>query len=245
MMRVVKLLSLCCCSLILLGSSCPSPVSFPPPPLSAPTFLTTELTAAKFDTYRPAVHLTWKPPHTDSLSIREFVILQKSIDSSVFSILVRSIPDSITAYDDNLDRIAFPVAWDVSTMQYRIFAIDTLGRSGDTSAIDSIALAWPPTPLWPPDRDSVRPDTLAWSVFGVEMGYYTYVSLYSNSTGLVWKSPRPDTPTYSNHDKTDHFTVPVPSSLSLSSGTTYFWAVKVDMPTGPAYSLAISRFYVP
>jgi hypothetical protein len=244
-MRAVKLLSICFVSCILLGSSCPSPVPFPPPPLSAPVFTAAELVAAKFDTYRPAVHLAWKPPHTDSLSIREFVILQKSLDSSNFSVLVRSIPDTITVYDDNLDRSAFPQAWDITTMQYRIFAIDTLGRSGDTSDIDSVAIAWPPIPQWPPDRDTVLPDTLVWSVFGVMNGYFTYVSLYADSAGLVWKSPKPDTPTYSNHDKTDHIIVPVPKSVPLVSGATYFWAVKVEIPSGSSSSMAISRFYVP
>jgi hypothetical protein len=244
-MRVAKLLSTLAAACILLGSSCPSPVSFPPPPLSAPSFTSADLVAAKFDTYRPAVHLAWKPPHTDSLGIREFVILQKAIDSSDFTVLVRSIPDSITQYDDNLDRIAFPQAWDIKTMQYRIFAIDTLGRPGDTSAIDSVAIAWPPNLLWPADGDSVRPDSLVWSVHGVMMGYFTYAFLYSDSAGLIWKSPRPDTPSYSSHDGIDHILVRLPDTLQLPSRMKYFWAVEVEIPTGSASSLAISRFYVP
>jgi hypothetical protein len=173
------------------------------------------------------------------------VILQKAIDSSDFTVLVRSIPDSITHYDDDLDRIVFPKSNDIKTVQYRIFAIDTLGRSGDTSAVDSVAISWPPTPLWPPDGDSIRPDSLVWSVFGVMNGYFTYAYLYSDSSGLIWKSPRPDTPTYSTENKTDHILVPLPRSLQLSSGETYYWAVKVEIPTGSASSLAISRFYVP
>jgi hypothetical protein len=243
-MWIVKLLSTCVFSCIILGSSCPSPISFPPPPLSAPSFTAAVLIAKKFDTYRPAVHLTWKPPRSDSLSIREFVILQKSIDSSTFSVLVRSIPDTITEYDDDLDRVVFPQPWDIKTMQYRIFAVDSLGRSGDTSAIDSVAIAWPPTPLWPADMDTVRPDSLVWSVFGVMNGYFSNAALYSENAGLIWQSPIPDTPTYSNHDKTDHFVAPLPGS-SLLSGTTYYWAVKVEIPTGSASSIAISRFYVP
>jgi hypothetical protein len=245
MMWIVKLFSLGFLSLIVLGSSCPSPVAFPPAPLSAPIFLSADLTAAKFETYRPAVHLTWKPPHTDSLSIREFVILQKSIDSSVFSVLVRSIPDSITAYDDDLDRVNFPQQSNLETMQYRIFAVDSLGRSGDTSAIDSVVLAWQPIPQWPANGDSVRPDTLSWSVRGVMMGYFTYVSLYSDSARLVWKSPVPDTPTYSTENGTDHVVVHLPGSVPLLSGTTYYWAAKIDIPAGNASSIAISRFYVP
>ena len=243
-MRIIKVSAACFASCVLLGSSCPSPESFPPPPLSAPVFSSAEIIAVKFDTYRPAVHLTWKAPASDSLAVREFVILQKSMDSGVFSILVRSIPDSITGYYDNLDRIVFPQPWDITTLQYRIYAIDTLGRPGEMSAIDSVALAWPPTLLWPAEKDTVRPDSLAWSVFGVMNGYFSYVYLYSDSAGLIWKSPRPGTPTYSNHDKTDHFMVPVPQSLSLPAGKTYFWAAKVEIPTGQASSIAVGRFYV-
>jgi hypothetical protein len=242
---VTKILTTCFISSLVLGSSCPSPVSFPPPPLSAPSFSTSELVAKKFDTYRPAIHLAWKLPSTDSLPIREFVILQRSLDSNAFSILVRSIPDSITEYYDDLDRVAFPQEWDVTTMQYRIFAIDSLGRSGDTSAIDSVAIAWSPALVWPAEGDTIRADSLAWSVRGVEMGYFTYVSLYSDSAGLIWKSPIPDTPTYSSHDGLDHFAVTLPKTLPLSSGASYSWAVKVDMPTVPASSIAIGRFYVP
>jgi hypothetical protein len=244
-MRIIKLSAACFASFILLGLSCPSPESFPRPPLSAPAFSGAELTVVKFDTYRPAVHLRWKAPASDSLAVREFVILQKSVDSSVFSILVKSIPDSITDYYDNLDRIVFPQARDFTTLQYRIYAIDALGRPGDTSAIDSVVLAWPPNMLWPTDKDSVRPDSLVWVVQGVEMGYFTYVSLYSDSAGLIWKSPRPDTPTYSTENSYDHIVVPLPGSLSLLSGTTYYWAVNVEIPTGQAWSIAVGRFYVP
>ena len=243
-MRIIKFFAACFISCVLLGSSCPSPESFPRPPLSAPVFSNAECIAAKFDTYRPAVHLTWKVSDGDSLSVREFVILQKSMDSSVFSVLVRSIPDSVTGYYDNLDRIAFPQAWDFTTLQYRIYAIDTLGRPGDTSAIDSVVLAWPPTLLWPAEKDTVRPDSLAWSVFGVMNGYFSSVYLYSDTAGLIWKSPLPDTPTYSDHDKTDHFMIPLPQSLSIPAGSTCFWAAKVEIPTGQASAIAVGRFYV-
>jgi hypothetical protein len=243
-MTMVKLWAACFLACFLLGLSCPTPESFPPPPLSAPVFSGDTLIAAKFDTYRPSVHLTWKEPRSDSLSIREFVILQNSSDSGGFSILVRSIPDTITEFYDNLDRIVFPQPWDFRTIKYRIFAIDTLGRSGDTSGIDSVALAWPPVLLRPADNDSVLPDSLAWSVSGVMSGFFTYVYLYSDDSGLVWKSPRPDTPIYSNHDKTDFFATALPPSLSLTRGASYYWAVKVEIPTGSASSLAISRFYV-
>jgi hypothetical protein len=243
-MRIIKIPFVLFCAVFCLGLSCPSPEAFPPPPLSAPVFSNTTLTAARFDTYRPAVHLVWKAPNSDSLSIHEFVILEKSSDSGVFSVLVRSIPDSITDYFDNLDRIVFPQHWDTKTIQYRIFAIDTLGRSGDTSAIDSFSLSWPPGIIRPADADTVRPDTLVWTVFGVMNGYFSYACLYSDSGGCIWQSPRPDLPVYSNHDKTDRFTAVVPQSVPLTSGGTYYWAAMVEIPTGSASSIALSRFYV-
>jgi hypothetical protein len=186
----------------------------------------------------------WKAPNSDSLSIHEFVILEKSSDSGVFSVLVRSIPDSITDYFDNLDRIVFPQKWDFKTIQYRIYAIDTLGRSGDTSAIDSFYLAWPPDIIRPSETDTVIPDTLMWDVSGVMGGYFTYVFLFSDSEGFLWQSPRPGIPVYSEHDKTDRFTVVVPQSVPLTSGGTYYWAAMVEIPTGSASSIALSRFYV-
>jgi hypothetical protein len=241
---MIKIPLVCFLAVFCLGSSCPSPESFPPPPLSAPSFSNAELYAARFDTYRPAVHLEWTAPHSDSLSIREFVILEKSSDSGRFSVLVRSIPDSIPDYFDNLDRIVFPQHWDIRTIQYRIYAIDTLGRSGDTSAIDSFYLAWPPDIIRPSETDTVQPDSLVWTVFGVMNGYFSYVYLFSDSGGCIWQSPRPGMPVYSNHDKTDRFAVAVPESLPLPSGGPYYWAAKVEIPTGSASSIAVSRFYV-
>jgi hypothetical protein len=244
-MRMIKYPLVGFFAVFCLGSSCPSPESFPPPPLPAPSFSKTELTAARFDSYRPAVHLEWTTPNSDSLSIHEFVILEKSSDSGGFSVLVRSIPDSITSYFDNLDRIVFPQLWDIRTIQYRIYAIDTLGRSGDTSAIDSFSLAWPPEMVSPIEADTVLwPDSLVWNVSGVMSGYFTYVYLFSDSGGCLWQSPRPGIPVYSDHDKTVRFAVAVPGSLPLPSGGPYFWGAKVEIPTGSASSIAISRFYV-
>jgi len=243
-MGIAEVCTACSMFALFLGSSCPSPEPFPVPPLQAPSFTSATLTVARFDTYRPAVHLAWSSPHNDSLAVREFVILQRSQDSAGFSVLVRSIPDTVTGFYDNIDRFTFPQHWDFYTLEYRIFAIDSLGRAGDTSAIESLSVAWPPTLLWPATTDSVRPDSLAWTVFGVEFGYFSYVYLYSDTGGLIWKSPRPDTPTYSSHDNPDHYVQRLPGSLPLPSGQNYFWAVNVEIPTGQAWSIAVGRFYV-
>jgi hypothetical protein len=241
---VVKLFAACCLSALLLGSSCPSPEPFPSPPLQAPVFTGADLAVGRFDTYRPAIHLAWTSPRNDSVPTREFVILQKSIDSSGFFVLVRSIPDSVRDYYANLDRFTFPQAPDVFTLQYRIFGIDSLGRPGDTSAIESVAVAWPPMLLWPAENDSVGPDSLVWSVFGVMMGYFSYAYIYGDTAGFLWKSPTPDTPTYSTESHPVRHTVRLPASPALVAGHDYFWAVKVEIPSARASSIAVGRFYV-
>jgi len=244
-MRKLFVALTCFFPVFFLGSSCPSPEQFPPPPLSAPAFIGKDLTAAKFDVFRPAIHLTWKAPSADSVAIREYVILSRSDDSAGFATIVRSIPDTVFDYYDNIDRIAVPAQNEIKPVYYRIFAIDTLGRNSDTSSIDSVMLSWPPKPLFPLMSDSMQPDSVVFTLTGVMGGYFPYIFLCSDSLGIFWKSPKPDTPTYSYADKTDRFIVNIPKNISFMRGSFYYWAVKVEIPTGNSQAIAISRFYVP
>ncbi len=243
-MRKFHVVLTCFFSIFLLGSSCPTPEQFPPPPLSAPIITGKEIALAKFDTYRPAIHITWKAPATDTLAIKEYVILTKSDDSAGFSVLVRNIPNTVLNYYDNIDRISIP-ANEIKSVYYKIFAIDSLGRNGDTSSLDSFIVSWPPKQIFPLSSDTIVPDSLVFTVSGVMGGYYPYVFLCSDSMGVFWKSPKPDTPTYSFADKTDRFIVQVPKTITFVKNSMYYWAVKVEIPTGNSQALAVSRFYVP
>jgi hypothetical protein len=237
--RVIARLLLCLPCLLLLGLTCPSPEPFPPPPPAAPLFSTIEVAAFKFDTYRPAVHLHWQMPANDSLAIHEFVILQKTPDDSDYSVLVRSIPDSVFDFYEALDNITLPGIFSYKTVLFRMYAVDMLGRTGDTAATDSIVLLWPPQLL----VDTLRGDSLAWSVSSVQAGFFTTMYLYSDSIGLVWKNPRPDTPSFLTDGQTMIFTQKIPSSLLPLSAGVYYWAAKIEAPALNAQSIALRRLY--
>jgi hypothetical protein len=229
--------------LFLAGLTCPSPEPFPPPSLSAPVFLKMEVAAFKFDTYRPAIHLQWRAPSHDSLGIKEFVILKKTQSDSGFSVLVRSIPDSISNFYEAADNVGFPSS-DYKAVTYRIFAIDTIGRAGDTSAADSVVLVWPPQPVQPKDFDTLAgEDSLVWSVSNVQAGFFTYLFIYNDSLGLVWKSPKPLTPSFLTDGQTGIFGVVLPQVLLPLTSGVYSWAVKIEAPAKNAESMAMRRFY--
>jgi hypothetical protein len=222
--------------------TCPPPQPFPPLPPKAPKFVAIEVDTKKFDTYRPAVHLHWQMDLNDSLDITEYIILKKMPLDSNFNVLVRGIPDSVFDFYEPLDNIILPEELSFKSVLYRIFAKDNYGRSGDTSNIDSIVLLWPPILL----TDTLKNDNvLRWSVSSIQAGFFNYIYLINDSSGLIWKSPKPDTPSYLTDGQIAVFSEKINSSfLPLLKGNC-FWAVKIEAPALKAESMELRKLYVP
>jgi hypothetical protein len=229
---------------LLLASTCPSPEPIPPPRLSAPILKVVELTPERFyNGFRPSVHMHWSALPQDSSFFSEFVLLQMVSGDSGFSILRHSIPHDVHDYSDNIDRTGFPTATSFKTMYYRIFGIDSLGRQGDTSMTDSIILCWPPHQFVPAESDTLYPDTFVWSVSYISSGFFSYMSLYNDSTGFLWRGPVGEE-NFINESDTVRYAQKLPSTLPRLVAGGYSWAVKVETATR-AQSMAIGRFYVP
>ncbi len=229
-----------------MDASCPSPISFPPPTLPAPLFTGINVDGFVFQSstgVRPSVHVQWKMPSGDSLGVKEFVLLQKLPGDSFFSVLARSIPGNISDYYENIDDFGYPNPLTYKTVLFRMFALDSIGRAGDTAARDSIVLAWPPKPVSPAQSDTIGPDSLVWSMWYVEGGYYSYSLLYSDSLGLVWNELRPIIPVYSSENDTVRFAAHIPDSLFPLNAGGYSWVMKVEIPSVNAQSMAVRRLY--
>ena len=193
--------------------------------------------------FRPAIHLRWQASSNDSLGVKEFVIFQKQPQDSSFALLVRSIPGNVFDYYENIDDIGYPQTFSYKTVLFKMVAIDSLGRSGDTAAKDSVVLCWPPYPLAPSEADTLSGDSLIWSVRYVQGGYYTYSLLYSDSSGLVWTETRPIIPTYGAENDTGWFAAAIPSTVFPLVPGGFSWLMKLEVPANNAQSMAVRRLY--
>jgi hypothetical protein len=210
-----------------------------------PHFTSIDVAAVKSgETYRPAVKLTWDLPGKDSLPVGQFVILhKKEASDSAFSVLHFGIPDTSAADWDVLSLSDFPAQAGYSKIWYRVFAVDTFGRAGDTSAIDSVILSWPPLIIFPEAEGALRDNTFKWSTILYRSGYYTYLFLWSDSPGVFWKSPRPAEPTY-GHETPDSQSFTLPSPPAPLAAGDYYCGVKVEIPGAGIQSIAVRRFHV-
>ena len=241
-LRLIALLGIGSC--ILLGASCPTSDPFPRPVVGAPSIAALEMTAIKIsDAYRAAVHLYWNLPQGDAQAIREVVILRKKqgIDSA-YDVFHYGIPDSVHDDYDVLNPKDFPTQGNFTLVWYRMYAIDTLGRPGDTSAPDSLQLCWPPLPQSP--LDTLRKNRFAWQTVRYLAGYFTYMFLWNDARGLIWASPKPSEPSY-GHETADSFFVRLPDSLYPLTPGAYWYGAKVEIPGGNIQSLSVQQFYAP
>ena len=246
-MRVRSIFFLCAASCLPIASTCPTSDPFPPPTIQAPSFTSMDVTGIKSGgAYQGAIHMQWTLTTSDSSPVKEFVILRKKQSDSAFGILHHGIPDSIFNDYDVIDPKDLPqdqlFGSPYTSIRYRIFAIDTFGRSGDTSAQDSALLTWTPTAVYP--VDTLKENSIKWSTRAYQGGYFSYVLLWNDASGLLWTSPKPPEPTYGNATE-DSFSVRLPTALYPLSPGKYYYGVKVEFPGVSIETIIIREFYAP
>ena len=233
------LCAICC---LCIASTCPTSDPYPPDPMRAPAFTAFNLTGIKINGfYQPAVHLQWDLRGKDSLAVGQFIILRKRESrDSLFDILHYNIPNTqYEDWDDRLFQEKLPGQGVYDKIWYRVFALDADGRSGDTSATDSIQLSWPPTIISP--VDTLFDGLFKWSTILYRGGYYTYLSLWSDSLGLVWTS-QPSEPIY-GHETPDFESITLPSPPAPLAPGKYYCGVKVEIPGENIQSMTLRQFY--
>jgi len=245
-MRIRALAPLAVGCWLLLGSACPTSDPFPPPLLHAPAFTRFTIEGIKLaapDGYTAAIHLQWAPAAGDSIPVTEYKILRKKQKTdTVFSLFHETIPDSVHDDYDILRPADFPNQGQYTVIWYRIFVVDSLGRSGDTSAPDSIRLCWPPRPGQP--LDTLRQNRFTWYTIQYLAGYFTYMFLWCEKRGLVWSSPKPSEPSY-GHETADSFFVRIPDSLYPLARGLYWYGAKIEFPGENIQTVAIQQFHAP
>jgi hypothetical protein len=229
-----------------MGLSCPSPVQPLPPVLGSPSIDSLALTWSNDQgSYHLAVCLRWIPPRTDSISIASFVVLRKRVGLDLqYSINQQAIPADTTIVRISIEDILPGTGID-STL-YRVFAVDSLGRTSDTSNAWVLRLSGAPLLEYPASRlDSLY---FKWSVatHGYAAGFFSYMAIV-NATGYFWQSPKPAAPVFLGENSPPYpYMVPAPDSLAPGK---YLWIVLVDdiYPVAGAFmgSIAKQEFDVP
>jgi hypothetical protein len=255
--RIGATIGLVGCAALLLGASCPTREELLPPTLGAPSVTTTAIVGHQVPdgysdySYSPCVHLAWQAPDTASIGVTEYTILRKAGPDSLYRVLVHDIPANVLDFFDPVDNLVpktFGVT-DTVPVLYQVYATDSLGRTGDTSA-PALVVLWHEAKLTvPAENDTVRSPVFGWTVSNVPTGYYTYMFLW-DSTGLVWQSTKPTSSSFTADTYVDPFSATVPDSvLRRASGRLCFWGAKIDVinpiQSTATGSVTIGKCYVP
>jgi hypothetical protein len=212
-----------------------------PPLLTSPAITSLNLTEAKISgAWREAARITWAPPQSDPAAVGSFTLLRKTADDSLFDPFTRSqrIPDSIISFTDDMTPIGFPTdAFFV--VRYRIFATDTLGRAGDTSAPDSLFL----TPQPKLDTLDMTNWCFRWHSRNIQGSVASSIKIWNGAATVAWRSATAED--FGSADYPLYFDACLPDSLKPLAAGTWYYALYLEA-MGPAHqSLKVGSFNVP
>ncbi len=241
MKKVLWTFSTVAVSVFCLGLACPTIEPPPPPPLAAPAI--DSLILSGYDPLRNEhgeyIKIFWSPPVSETGSAQSFTLLRKVQDDSSFDVfdLSQTIPgDTLTFYDD-LSIIGFPTEF-YDTLAYRIFAVDSLHRSGDTSGAVFVMLA--PQPTFRQFNQSTW--SFNWSVLGILGAIESCIEIWNENRSIIWKStPKIE---YGGENQIIPFTTSLPQSLIPLSSGNWYYGIYVKANGAERQSLKVGSFIV-
>ena len=175
-------------SLLCIKAVCPTFEPPPPDPLSAPSFVGRYPLLSEFKTrqgYSESSFLRWTPPQDDSLSAQSYTLLRRTQEDTTFNTLAHNIPSHISEYYDDLSLTTFPTTG-FDSIFYKILAVDSLGRGGDTSAVCTLILS--PQPQF--DSLNTAQERLHWHVLGVQGAANSWIRIWNETETTVWESEK-------------------------------------------------------
>ena len=190
------------------------------------------------DGYRESVHLSWTFATEDDQALHSFTLLRKLAADSVFDVFSRSreIPADTTNFFDELENQIFPHSG-IDSVQYRILAVDSFGRTSDTSAICTFLLA--PRPVF--TSFDAPSGCLSWESW-IRGGCTSWCMVWSDDAGgRSWTSPRRDEFPFT--DEPARFSACLPDTMRVPGGGRWFYALNIR--ANEAYSLTIGEIDVP
>ena len=217
----------------------------PPQRLSAPIFTHYSIVAKKdFDNeYSEFIQLNWIPDSTDKISIRYYEITRVIPIDSNSNTNIKNIPhDTTTMYDRVSNLNLLSPRTKSNNILYRIFAVDSLERAGDTSVVCTVSLA--ENVILKSPFDTLHSDLFQWIVPQIFTQSITNILLWKNDS-LIWESD--SISDYTGGGSKNQRKI-LPASLSPLSPGKYYWGIKMSLVSGgierDPSSITIREFYV-
>jgi hypothetical protein len=248
----LRISALCAAVPLLAAMVCIPPEPPPPPLLKAPRFTGVTVTEYKVnDMHTELVYLEWAPPDSGAASVSEYVIIQRlPIDTGSDTLgLLSSEPQKLPsektyAYQitENIRRYAQEAR--IITLGYRIFAIDNMDRSSDTSEEFSVSLL--KTVELKTPADTLSENIFAWEFTGIPDEIFSNMILWNSTDSL---------PVFVSDTMSDfgftydplEFSATLPQELFPLPADIYTWVVRTELPQPypGATSYTIGTFRVP
>ncbi|MFP4164539.1 MAG: hypothetical protein ACLFVE_11200 [Chitinispirillaceae bacterium] len=240
-MRLLVRFLLIAASFFCLGLACPTVEPPPPPRLPVPTIDSFNLTGYDKlrNEHREALKISWSPPHSEQSSAHEYTIIRKTQKDSLFDVFdfSQEIPGDTLEFFDDLTLIGFPKT-SYDTVSYRIFAVDSLGRRGDTTEPVSIILSAQPS-----FEEFDQEDwSLSWSVLGILGAISSRIEICNQDRTKIWTSPFREE--FGEENQTIFFSAALPDSLRPLESGTWYYGLYVEANGAERQSLKVGSFNV-
>ncbi len=229
------IISIFCCGLLSCVPMSPVlPAVLPGPVLEVRGM---EAVADPIEGFREAVHLRWTAPEkTDHGSPRSYTLIRKASTDSAYDVFTgsRSIPSDTLNFSDRLtDFTSSSEGFD--SIFYRIFAVDSMGRSGDTSEPCVFVLA--PSPSF--SSFDCYAGCVEWESW-IRGGVFSWCTVWHETGPWNWTSERMED--FPETDKPARFAACLPDSLSpLPKGR---WYCGLFIRIHGSFSLEVGAFDV-
>ncbi|MGD9200041.1 MAG: hypothetical protein PVI26_00630 [Chitinispirillia bacterium] len=217
----------------------------PPERLGAPVFSHYSIVAKKDldDEYNEFIQLHWRPDSTDKISIGYFEIIRMIPTDSTSNTNIRNIPGNYRLIHDKISNFnLLNPRTQSNNIFYKIFAIDSLERAGDTSIICTVSLA--ENVILKTPFDTLHTELFQWIVPQIFTQSITNVLLWKNDS-LLWESD--SIPDYTGGGSKNQSKI-LPGHLSPLQSGMYYWGVKMTLVSGgidrDPSSITIREFYV-
>jgi hypothetical protein len=221
---------------ILFGSTCILDNIIMPPKLKGPVITKANFEAVKLPgigDYTEALHVSWTPPPTDSNAISAFVLLKRAPGDTIFEQHANIPPDTLDFYEA-VDRMNFP-SEGYDSMFFRLYALDTLGRPGDTSEICTLYTV--PQPA----LDTIANGCFKWRERGVFSAVMSYMKLWNDSLKIHWTSDKYDA--FPPVEKDAEYSACIPDSLLAIRKIKWYYSIYIE--ASERYSILMGTLDVP